>query len=98
MQWTEYPIQTPALLSPRNGGKNHRLFALIEIVALDFKHVKSYRNKPQPNTTPINHALYGVGLNTHMLNDTGEVAALRNLVCMVQDAVKFIHDEAGQKG
>ena len=73
-----------------------KAFAVVEIVALDFKHVRSRRNKPQPNTIPISAALYGrVGFNTHMLNDTGQVAALRYLVFMVQDAVKFIHEQAG---
>jgi len=90
-----YP--NPGSVVAQKWREKSQAFALIEIVALDFKHVRSYRNKPQPNTIPISHALYDVGFNTHMLNDTGEVATLRNLVFMVQDAVKFIHDEAGGK-
>jgi hypothetical protein len=70
-------------------------FAMIEVVALEFKHVKSRKNKPQPNTIPISAALYGFGFNTHKLNDTGEVDTLRNLVFLVQDAVRFIHEQAG---
>jgi hypothetical protein len=76
--------------------KQSTAFALIEIFALDAKHVKSWKNKPQPNTIPISAALYGTGFNTHMLNDTGEVDALRNLAFLVQDAVKFIHSQIKQ--
>jgi hypothetical protein len=70
-------------------------FALVEIVALDFKHVKSTKNKAPPGAIPVGGALYGdMDFNYHMLNDTGELAALHNLVFVVRDAVTFLRQQA----
>jgi hypothetical protein len=96
MDRVSYPH--PGSIVAEEWRKNSKAFALIEIGALDCKHVKSWRNKPQANTIPISAALYGTGFNTHMLNDTGEVDALRHLAFMAQDAVKFIHSQINLKG
>src|SRR5438067_1079852 len=70
-------------------------FRLVDIVAHDFKHVRSSDHRPVPNRIPVSSALYGnMGVNTHMPNDTGQLASLRNLVFVVQDAVKFLHQKA----
>ncbi len=72
-------------------------FALVELVALDFKHVKSRKHKLKavPPRIPVGMALYGhMGFNTHMLNDTGEVNSLRHLSFMINEAVRFLHQQA----
>ena len=73
-------------------------FALVDIVAHDFKHVKSTQHRAVPGAIPISLALYArigsMGFNTHMLNDTGEVNSLRHLVFVVQEAVKFLRCRA----
>jgi hypothetical protein len=35
-----------------------------------------------------------MGFNTHVFNDTGRHESLRNLRFLVQDAVKFLHQQA----
>ncbi len=73
-------------------------FALVDIVAHDFKHVKSTEHRSVPGAIPISFALYGsigsMGFNTHTLNDTGELNSLRNLVFVLQEAVKFLRCRA----
>jgi hypothetical protein len=70
-------------------------FALVDIAAHDFKHVKSTGHRSVPGAIPICLALYGsMGFNTHMLNDTGEANSLRHLVFVVQEAVKFLRYRA----
>jgi hypothetical protein len=74
-----------------------RAFALIEIVALDFKHVRSSKHKLKagPPRIPIGMALYGqMGFNTHMFNDTGQVASLRHLTFMADEVVRFLQQKA----
>jgi hypothetical protein len=70
-------------------------FAMVEVMALDLKHVKSKHHGPVPNRIPIGFALLGsMGFNTHVFNDTGRHESLRNLRFLVQDAVKFLHQQA----
>src|SRR5258708_5939204 len=70
-------------------------FRMIDIVAHDFKHVKSNDHRPTSRGIPISLSLYGgMGFNTHAFNDTGQLATLRNLVFIVQDAVQFLHQQA----
>lgn len=81
-------------------GREFMAFALVDIVAHDFKHVKSTGHRParpaRPSI-PIAFALYGrTGLNTHMFNDTGERQSLRNLTFVVRNAVEFLYQEAGR--
>jgi hypothetical protein len=76
-------------------GKQSMEFRLVDIVAHDFKHVRSDNRKIPPRSIPISFALYGgMGFNTHTFNDTGQLSALRNLVYVVQGAVKFLHRQA----
>jgi hypothetical protein len=70
-------------------------FAMVEVMALDLKHVKSKHHRPVPNRIPVGFALLGsMGFNTHTFNDTGRNDALRNISFLVQDAVKFLHKQA----
>jgi hypothetical protein len=72
-------------------------FALVELVALDFKHVKSSKHKLKaaPPRIPIGMALYGhMGFNTHMLNDTGQVDSLYHLSFMADEALRFLYQQA----
>jgi hypothetical protein len=71
-------------------------FAVVDHVAHDFKHVKSDRRQYPPNTLLLSHAIYGhMGFNTHTLNDTGQVATLRNIVYAVRDAIRFVRRKGG---
>ena len=70
-------------------------FAMVEVMTLDLKHVKSKHHRPVPNRIPVGFALLGsMGFNTHTFNDTGRNESLRNLSFLVQDAVKFLHQQA----
>lgn|SRR5271157_1165112 len=70
-------------------------FALIDIVAHDFKHVKSTEHQPVSDAIPIALALYGTtDFNTAMFNDTGELETLRHLVFVAGDAVRFLRRKA----
>lgn len=79
-------------------GQKSMEFRMVDIVAHDFKHVKSSDHRPTSRAIPISSAIYGrMGYNTHAYNDTGQLPALRNLVFVVQDAVKFLHQQANPK-
>jgi hypothetical protein len=70
-------------------------FSLIDIVAHDFKHVKSTDHQPVTDAIPIAHALYGtVDFNSAMFNDTGELETLRHLDFVAGDAVRFLRQKA----
>jgi hypothetical protein len=72
-------------------------FAMLKVLALDLKHVKSNRHRPVPNRIPVGFALLGsMGFNTHVFNDIGQHEALRNISFLVQDVVKFLHVQAKQ--
>lgn len=76
-------------------GRQSMEFKLVDIVAHDFKHIHASDRKGPPNTIPLSFALYGsMGLNTHTLNDTGQLESLRNLTFVVRDALKFVHAQA----
>jgi hypothetical protein len=73
-------------------GKESMEFLIVDHVAHDFKHVKSEDTRRLTRGIPLSHAIYGgMGFNTHTLNDTGQIVALRHLTFVVQDAVKFLH-------
>ena len=75
-------------------GEESMEFRMVDIVAHDFKHVKSndYRTTTR---IPVSLALYGkMGFNTHTFNDTGQRATLRNLTFLVEAAVKFLRQKA----
>jgi hypothetical protein len=70
-------------------------FLIVDHVAHDFKHVKSEDQRRIERGIPLSHAIYGgMGFNTHTLNDTGQIEALRHLTFVVRDAVKFLHKKA----
>jgi hypothetical protein len=70
-------------------------FLIIDHVAHDFKHVKSEDERRITRGIPLSHVIYGgIGFNTHTLNDTGQIEALRHLTFVVRDAVKFLHRKA----
>jgi hypothetical protein len=49
----------------------------------------------EERSIPLSLAVYGqMGFNTHAFNDAGQLAALRNLIYVVQEAVKFLHQQA----
>jgi len=76
-------------------GKESMEFLIVDHVAHDFKHVKSEDERRVTRGLPLSHAIYGgMGFNTHTLNDTGQITALRNLTFVVRDAVKFLHKKA----
>jgi hypothetical protein len=62
-------------------------FSLVEIVALQFKHVRSPDSGyPYPKgALRVTHALG--------LDETGETVELRSLYFLVRDAIKFLHKE-----
>jgi hypothetical protein len=73
-------------------GEESMEFKLVDIVAHDFKHVKSSDHRPVKRTIPIAHALYGRShFNKSMFNDTGQIESLRHLTFVVQDAVRFLY-------
>ena len=51
----------PGLVVAEKWREKSMAFALVEIVALDFKHVRSRKNKSQPNTIPISAGDVGFG-------------------------------------
>jgi hypothetical protein len=63
-------------------------FMLVEIVALQFKHVMSsdVRQPAPKNAIRITHALG--------LDETAEKVELHHLYFLVRDAIKFLHQEA----
>jgi hypothetical protein len=74
-----------------------KAFALVEIVALDFKHVKSTKHKLKAHLPriPIETASIGdMGFNTHMLNDTAELEFLRNLSSNFEEVERFLDQRA----
>ncbi|MEK7428404.1 MAG: hypothetical protein V4514_21355, partial [Pseudomonadota bacterium] len=89
-----YPRRTAGLRE--KWSKESPDFFLVDLVAHDFKHIKSdlhgRRHNLPRHGIPISFAVYGKsGFNTHLLNDSGEIAALRNLVFVVRDAIKFLY-------
>jgi hypothetical protein len=69
-------------------------FRMVDIVAHDFKHVKSNDHR-MTTRIPVSRALYGkMAFNTHTFNDTGQRETLRNLTFLVDAAVKFVHQKA----
>jgi hypothetical protein len=83
---------------PKAGmGKKSLEFLVVDHVAHDFKHVKSHLQKVPKRGIPLSFAIYGgTAFNTHTLNDTGQVASLRNLVFVVRDAIRFLHGQASR--
>ncbi len=78
-------------------GKQSLAFAMVDLVAHQFKHVRSNDEKAPhpPRTIRLSPGLFGqVGFNTHAFNDTGSRHSLRNLLFLLQTAVKFLHDKA----
>jgi len=70
-------------------------FAMIEVLALDLKHVKSKRHGSRPKTIPVGAVLMGtMGFNSSLFNDTGRHESLRNISFLVMEAVKFIQRKA----
>jgi hypothetical protein len=63
-------------------------FRLVEIIALQFKHVKSedVRRPPPKGMIPITHALG--------LDETADTVELRNVFFLFRDAIKFLHQQA----
>lgn len=73
-------------------------FALVDVIAHDFKHVRSRRKAPVslPRGSP---ALFGtMGFNTQMFNDTGRRYALVRLVSVIDEALEFVWRQAGHNG
>jgi hypothetical protein len=64
-------------------------FGLIDVIAHHFKHVQSSDEKIPPARAGIPIA-YVLGFD-----DTGEAMDLRNLDCVIRDAVRFVHEKAG---
>jgi hypothetical protein len=74
-----------------------KAFALVEIVALDFKHVKSTKHKLEvysPRIAIETASIGDMGFNTHMLNDTGELEFLRNLSSNFEEVERFLDERA----
>lgn len=88
-----YP-RKPAALRQKWGRKSLE-FLLVDHIAHDFKHIKSRLQNPPKRGLPLSCAIYGqTGFNTHMLNDTGQVATLRHLTFVVRDAITFVRKQA----
>lgn len=64
-------------------------FKLVDVIAHHFKHVESSDEKVPPTRRgiPIGHALG--------FDETGESLDLRNIYCLIRDAVRFVHKKAG---
>lgn len=77
--------------------RKSREFRLTDIVAHDFKHVRSTnRTGVIRPAVPLRPALFGsFAFNTIPFNDTGEDAALRHLLYTFYHALHFIRREAG---
>lgn len=74
-------------------------FAMVEVMALDLKHVKSKHHRPVPNRIPIGFALLGsMGFNTHVFNDTGRHESLRNLRFLVRARRVACRELDGDRG
>jgi hypothetical protein len=75
-------------------------FGLVDIIAHDFKHVRS---EWRGTTTTMKLArgssavLGRMGFNTHMLNDTGQRDALRSLVSVLDKALEFVWSEVRRR-
>lgn len=75
-------------------GRKSMEFRMVDIVAHHFKHVKSNDERPTQRAIPISGALFGgMGFGTHTFGDSGQNATLRNLVFVVVEAVKFLHEQ-----
>jgi hypothetical protein len=79
-------------------GEQSREFLMVDLVTHHFKHVRNDdERKPMSGRIPITPALIGaMGFNTAALGGFGQKAALRNLVFVVRDAVRFLHRKAGE--
>jgi hypothetical protein len=66
-------------------------FALIDIVAHDFKHVKAdWRKTSRKLTTGPGAVIGRMGFNTHMFNETGQREALASLLSVAEAAFEFV--------
>lgn len=70
-------------------------FAIVDLVAHDFKHVRSTgHGLAETDRLTMEHVLYG-GPASQAINGAGQIADLRNLVFVVRDAIKFIRSKGG---
>jgi hypothetical protein len=66
-------------------------FALMDIVAHDFKHIKADWRKTSRKVTSRSGAVIGrMGLNKHICNDTGQREALASLLSVAEAALEFV--------
>lgn len=81
-------------------GKKDSNFHMVDIVAHDFKHVrhvKSLNSKIPPPPFVLRRETDAFGTHAfgrQVFGDTGQQAALRHLIYVVQEAVKFLHGQA----
>jgi hypothetical protein len=80
--------------------KKSREFAIVDIVAHDFKHVKSdkHRQRPDRPSIPIGLAIYGTMAFGTGVFGGDRLPALRNIRFVVENAVRFIKREAVTMG
>lgn len=79
-------------------GEESCAFRTVDIIAHDFKHVKSTDRRPHHvSAIPAPMALFNtMPFNTFAFNETGRSARLRHLTFTVQEAVRFLYRKAGQ--
>jgi hypothetical protein len=86
-----YP-QKPGNLR-KQWGKESLEFTIVDMVAHHFKHVRSNDERPTPGFIPLPSTVFGAtAFNTKTFNDSG--MDVRNLLYVVQDAVKFLRKKA----
>ncbi len=71
-------------------GNESMEFAMVDIIAHHFKHVKSNDERIPPNTRP--GLPIGLALG---FDETGEKMDVRNIYFLIRDAVRFVHKKAG---
>jgi hypothetical protein len=66
-------------------------FAMVDMIAHHFKHVKSNDERIPPNARPGIPIRYALGFD----EDGGESMDVRNIYFLIRDAVRFVHKKAG---
>jgi hypothetical protein len=70
-------------------------FAVVEIVANQFKHVKADEGPPQEDRLPLSFVVFGKNeVERNATDEAGYKMETRNLCFAVQDAIKFLHTKA----
>lgn len=72
-------------------GQESMEYAMVDIIAHHFKHVKSNDERIPPNTRPGIPIRYALGFDAA----GGEEMDLRNIYFLIRDAVRFVHKKAG---